>query len=294
MTNTQRPYHIAAYLYFVALMLAISFPLVTVFSTAFIGDAFSDAHEYARHIWWISHALQTGAPVFDQPLLAYPDGLNGAWLWGNPFQSFPAWLFALVMPLPAAYNLGALLHLALNGWAAYFLVWRLTYSRAAALLAGTVFAIYPTVQGHLIASHTGLLVLWGLPLTALALYRLGHTRARPRDIALALLAFIASILGNNLLLVYGLFPIFLVFALVYLTGRNWRALRALVLIGVLGGTIALIFVGPVALEQLASPLPSEGGDVRFSADLLAIFAPSFYNPLYTDLTYSRSILGGVN
>ena len=47
-------------------------------------------------------------------------------LWSLPLQSFPAWLFAFVMPLPAAFNLAALLTLALNGWAMFFLVRYLT------------------------------------------------------------------------------------------------------------------------------------------------------------------------
>jgi hypothetical protein len=307
MPPTRLRRHLIVYLGYLLLAVALTWPLVRVFSGHFIGDTFSDAYEYARHIWWMNHALRTGEPIFHQPLLGYPHGLGGAWLWGNPFQSFPAWLFALVMPLPAAYNLAALLTLALNGWSAYFLVWRLTRHVAAALLAGSIFLLYPTVQGHLIASHTGLLVLWGVPLYALGLLGLrghhaltlnpspeGRGTSQHIGILVTPLAFLVSVLGNNLLLVYALFPVSLVMFAWAIITRAWGWAARIVSVAALGGVLALVFIGPVALEQLDSPLSPEGGDVLYSADLLAVVAPSFYNPLFSDLTYSRSVLGGVN
>lgn len=289
---TARRQHLIAYLYFALLVVAMTYPLVTVFHTRLLGDAFGDAYEYARHIWWINHALRNGDPVFFQPLLAYPDGLSGAWLWGNPLQSFPAWLFAFVMPLPAAYNLSALLHLSLNGWAAYFLGWRLTKHLPAALLGGTVFALYPAVQGHLIHSHIGLVTLWGAPLYVAALLRL-REHGGWRDIALAALCFLLTILGNSLLLIYVLFPLTALFALARLLTREWGYLLRVMVAAFVGGLLALIFVLPIALEQLNDPLPDEGGDVLYSADVLAVVAPSFYNPLFSDLDYSRAVLGEV-
>lgn len=284
--------HAIIYPYFVLVVVVMTYPLVTVFGTHFIGDPFSDAYEYSRHIWWMNYAIRHGEPVFFQPLLAYPDGLSGAWLWGNPFQSFPAWLFAFVMPLPAAYNLGALLHLSLNGWAAYLLCWHLTRNLPAALLGGTVFALYPAIQGHLIGSHTGLVTLWGAPLYVLMLLRLEH-RTGWRGIALTALFFVLSILGNSLLLIYMLFPLTVVFLLVRLLNRQWGWLRRAMIAVVLGGAGALVFVAPVAIEQLNATLPTQGGDVLYSADVLAAFAPSFYNPLFSDLAYSRRVLGEV-
>ncbi len=291
--NPVRRQHLIAYIYFICLTVAMTYPLVLVLHERFMGDPFSDAYEYSRHIWWINYALRNGDPVFFQPLLAYPDGLNGAWLWGNPLQSFPAWLFAFVMPLPAAYNLSALVHLALNGWAAYYLAWHLTRRAPAALLGGTVFALYPAIQGHLIASHIGLVALWGVPLYIVALLRL-QTAGSWRGMMLASLFFVISLLGNNLLLVYVLFPVTLLLFLRGLLQRQWRWLTWMAGGVVLGGAVALVFVLPVALEQLNSPLPPPGGDVRYSADLLAVVTPSFYNPLFTNLTYSRRVLGGVN
>ncbi|MEL6151580.1 MAG: hypothetical protein AAFR56_18275, partial [Chloroflexota bacterium] len=284
--------HTLAAVYYICLILAMTYPLVRVFDTHFIGDAFSDAYEYSRHIWWINRAVASGEPVFFQPLLAYPDGLDGAWLWGNPLQSFPAWLFAYVMPLPAAYNLSAVINLSLNGLAVYFLTWRLTRSVLPALLAGTVFALYPTIQGHLIASHVGLVTLWGVPLYVLMLLQL-KTSTNWRTMALASLFFVASILGNSLLLVYVLFPVTLIFTLARLVNREWGWLARIMGAAAAGGSVSLIFIVPIALEQVNSAGPDEDGDVLYSADLLAVVAPSFYNPLFSDLTYSREVLGEI-
>ncbi|MBZ0290475.1 MAG: hypothetical protein K8I30_22815, partial [Anaerolineae bacterium] len=70
--------HALAYGVFLAAAVLITWPLITVLSTRLAGHPFGDSYEYVRHIWWIKHALQTGQPLFDQPLLAYPDGLSGS------------------------------------------------------------------------------------------------------------------------------------------------------------------------------------------------------------------------
>ena len=199
--------HLLVYLSYLAAAVILTWPLVTVFSTRLIGHPFGDSYEYIRHIWWFKQALQTGAPLFFHPLLAYPDGLAGAWLWAIPLQSFPAWLFAFVMPLPAAFNLSVLLTLALNGWSVYVLMRGLmtldekanisTQNHAAAWLAGLVFMAYPTFQGQLAAGHSGLLALWGVPLYAHALFRLRQSGER-RWVIWGAIFFLVSLLGRHI------------------------------------------------------------------------------------------------
>jgi hypothetical protein len=170
--------NLAVYGFYLALAVVITWPLVTVLSSHFAGYPFGDPHEMTRHIWWFTHALRTGQPVFFQPLLAYPAGIEGVILWSDPLQFFPAWLLAFVLPLPAAYNLTALLTLALNGWSAYWLLWKLTGSRPAALLAGVIYLAAPTLQGHLAGGHGGLLVQWPLPFLVYSLQSLIFSHQR--------------------------------------------------------------------------------------------------------------------
>ena len=278
----------AAYL---LVAVVVTWPLLTVFSTRFIGHPFGDSYEYASSIWWLKQALQTGAPLFYQPLLAYPDGLSATFLWSVPLQSFPAALLFFVLPLPAAFNLSVLLTLTLNGWAAYFLAAHLTGSRAAAWVSGLVFMAYPTFQGHLAAGHSGLLHQWPVPLY---IYALLHVRGagERRWLALGALFFVLSLLGSSLNLIYVLFPVTALFLLSLLFRREWAALRRALVAVFLGGLLWLIFFLPVLSDTLAaSDRPREGGSVTFSADLLAVIAPSFQHPLFSGLDYPRRVLG---
>jgi hypothetical protein len=312
---TIRPFpraHIAAYVFFLAAALLITWPLLTVLLMHFAGYPFGDAHEMTRHIWWFKYAIQHGQPLIFQPLLGYPDGMQGVILWSDPLQFFPAWLFAFVMPLPAAYNLQCLLTMALNGWAAYFLVWKLTGGRLAALVAGLIFMAAPVMQGHLAGGHGGLLVQWPLPLLAYSLIRLRQTTNLPSDFSsapslrrlfsrlspstqhLALSTFLLVLLplGHTLQLIYAGLPLIGVFGLTMLFKREWRALARLVIVVAIGSAILILFLLPVLQSTFATQAyTDEGGGVAFSLDLLGIVTPSFNHPLYGQLAYTRHVLG---
>ncbi len=283
--------HIAAYPFYLGVAIIITWPLAQDFSTRLLGHAFGDSYEYIHHVWWIKHALQTGQPLFFQPLLAYPDGLPGAGLWSLPLLTFPAWLFAFVLPLPAAFNLQALLTLALNGWAVYWLVWKLTGQRSASLLAGVVFEAYPAMQGQLAAGHVGLLVLWPAPLYFYVLLRIRET-GDPRWLGLGALLFVLSLSGNSQLPMFVIFPMTALLALSLLIEWNWRWLRRVMLVALVGGALSLIFILPTVFELLPTPLLlREGGEITYSADLLTIITPSFQHPVFGSLDYTHRILG---
>lgn len=292
MTFVDRPFrrHLAVYGFFLLVALLVTWPLVTVLGSTFAGYAFGDAHEMARHIWWMRHALQTGQPLFFQPLLGYPDGIEGVILWSDPLQFFPGWLFAFVLPLPAAYNLFILLTLALNGWAAYFLVWKLTGKHSAGLLGGLVFLSAPVMQGHLAGGHGGLLVQWPLPLYAYALFRLRD--GEKRSMLLAGLLFVLVPLGHTLQLIYALLPLTGLCTLSALATRDWRTLRRIVMVSVAGSAVLLVFLLPVFSATVeTSAYTTESGVVDFSADLLGFLTPSFNHPLFGGWEYTHRVLG---
>ena len=303
--------HIAVYLFYFVVTLAITYPLITVIGTRMIGHPFGDAYEYTHHIWWIKMALQTGQNPFFMPNLLYPDGLSATLLRSLPLQSFPAWLFAFVMTLPAAFNISALLTLALNGWAMFVLVnYLVKYpltpksplphkagvptswgegTLAPALVAGLVFMIYPAFQGQLGAAHVGLLTLWPAPLYFCALLHLRDTAHLKRTILAGAILFMVSLWGSVLLLIYLIAPITAVFFAMRIAARDWRTVRRALVMVVLGGIFALPFVVPLAIETLHAP--PEAGAVRYSASLLGVVSPSFYHPLFTGWDTSRRVLG---
>ncbi len=315
---------------YLLIAVVVTWPLVANFSTAFAGFVYGDAYETAHHVWWFTEALRTGQSPFYQSLLAYPAGLEGVTLWADQLHFFPAWLFAFVLPLPAAVNLQTLLTLALNGLAMWGLArWLLgphppapspwgegedlatpppgplpehgegedlpaaaetPEVRAAAFVGGLVFMLYPAVQGHLGGGHTGLIVLWPLPLLAWALLRLD--RASWRGLLLAAALFMIGALGHTLQAIYALGPLAGLIFLRFVWRREWRAA---------GKTIAAVLLGGLALGLYGLPVLSatlgtgayaeEGGAVRYSADLLAVVTPSFFHPVFGQWEYTHRVLG---
>lgn len=292
--------HLIVIAVYALIVVVVTWPLLTDLSGSMIGFIHGDAHETAHHIWWFKHALQTGQPLFFQPLLGYPDGIEGVTLWANPLQFFPAWLLAFVLPLPLASNLVILGMMILNGWAMFVLARYLLvrpFADAGARIdlaafgAGVVFMLYPTMQGHLGAGHAGLLVQFGLPLFAFSLLRL-RDHGGIRAIAFAAIMLLATAGGHALQIVYAGLPIAALIALWFLMRREWTALRRLIAAGIIGGAAMIAFLLPVfGAATETSAYADAGGAVRYSSDLLAIAAPSFLHPLYQWLDYPRRSMG---
>lgn len=286
----------SAYLLIAAI---ITWPLLAHFSTAFAGFVYGDAYETAHHVWWFTEALRTGQSPFFQPLLAYPNGLPGVTSWADALHFFPAWLFAFALPLPAAINLQTLLTLALNGLAMWaFSAWLLrdegqeegTAIFAAAFLGGLVFMLFPAMQGHLGAGHTGLLVQWPLPLFAWAILRLDRHGRRALLLAAAL--FVLGALGHTLQALYALGPLAGLLILRFVWRREWRAAGRALLAVLIGGAALALFGLPVFSATLGtSAYIDESGAVRYSADLLAAVTPSFFHPLFGNWEYTHRVLG---
>ncbi|MDX2140539.1 MAG: hypothetical protein SF123_20820 [Chloroflexota bacterium] len=321
---------------YLLLAILVTFPLMMHFSTDFAGFPYGDAYENARMIWWWGHALRTGEPLFFQPLLGYPNGLDGFTLQAHLLQFFPAWLFALVLPLPAAHNLQLLLSLALNGYLMFAFARTLVRRDDAALVAGVVFLAYPAIVAHLGAAHTGLLHQWTVVLYAWAVLTLtlnpspsgrgtfgtfwfpftpeksagltgvppfalrekglgdeGDGRMNPaptgRQIILVTVAFLLVGFTHTIQIIYAVVPITLFFVVGLLWRRAWGALARLAAAWAVAALVLAIYLLPVF--GAASSYSDDGGDVRYSADLLAPVTPSFLHPVYGNLDYTHRVLG---
>lgn len=282
----------AAYL---GIAVIITLPLVVHLGERFAGFPYGDAYENARHMWWMTHALRSGEPLFFQPLLGYPNGIAGLTLHATPLLLFPGWLFAFILPLPAAYNLHLLLTLALNGCAMHAFAHALTRRQDAAFIAGVVFMSYPTLQGHLGASHLNILAQWGLPLYAWALWRLSEPANRAHGslpvLLWAAVAFVATAWAHTIQIIYTLLPITTLFLVSAAVRRDARAFRRILAGAGMGAGLILLWLLPLFSAAFSSAYVSDGGSVRFSADLLAPVSPSFFHPLWGLLNYPRAVLG---
>ena len=264
------------------------------FSTRFIGSDSGDVYEMARHIWWYKVALQQGENIFHHALLGHPNGFQAIQLWANPLQFFPAWLFAFVMPLAAAYNLTIILTLTLNGASMYLLARRrlLTEQRFPAFLAGAVFMLFPALHGHLVGGHIGLIVQWPLPLFIIFLYDYADHGGSRRFLC-ALICFALSALGHSLQVITALLPLTAFFLLARWYRRDFVGLARVLALAALGCVLLLLFLSPILAASLSDEgLVSVGGYVRNSIDLLGVLSPSFANPFWGDIaTHSAAVLG---
>jgi hypothetical protein len=286
---------------YLALAVGITWPLVTDLSGQLIGHSTGDAYEMGHHIWWFTHALRSGEPLFYQTLMAYPEGIQGISLWSNPLQFFPAWLFALVMPVAAAYNLAILLTMALNGLAMAYLVRRIGQREGwegaqavlygPAVLAGVAFEAFPVFQGHLFGGHAGLLVMWPVPLFIEALYRLQDRPTGGHVLRAALWCFVSP-WGHTVQAICVLMPVTGLFVLAQLWRRAWRAAALTALSAGLGMLMLAVFVLPVLADTFADDTyTGDQGYVMFSADLLGTVTPSFLHPVLGQLPYTHRVLG---
>src|SRR5262249_37170207 len=87
--------------------------------------------------------------------------------------ALPAYVGATILgrlPLVEALNVTVLAALALNGFFAYLLAWRIVHNRGAAIVAGIVFGTSPYLSAHL-GGHFDLIGIWTIPLFAIVFLR---------------------------------------------------------------------------------------------------------------------------
>ena len=292
----RQPYQpwLAIILYFLVAFY-LTAPIHNDFSSRFVGGDAGDVYEAARQVWWFKTAIQNGEDVFEQSLLAYPEGFRAARLWANPLQVFPMWLFAYVAPLPVAYNAGVLLTLALNGWSMYMLARRklAATSRFPAFIAGLVFILFPSIQALVLDGRLGMLALWPLPLFTLYLFEYAD-RGGARPCFIAAFFFMLAALGDTAQVIYALAPLAGLFMLARLQRRDHLgALRVLVVV-LAGCAFLLLFLSPVLAHLLNNPqLIAAEASAPQSIDLLGLLKPSSTNPFWGNITASaQGILNG--
>lgn len=278
---------------FFGLALLITFPAMLNATTQVMGGTTGDNFEMLRNIWWFKFALQTGEPLYYQTYLGYPQGFSSLILAANQLQYVPAYLFAFILPLTLAYNLIVWLTLALNGYAMTILMRDLLGEDVPALFAGVIFATAPTLQAHLAEGHAGLLVMWAVPLFVWAVFRALHAETHVWRWGLAAIVFFnLSPSGHMLQVIYVLMPLLACFFIMLIWQRQWRSVRRLFVICALAGGFMLVFLLPMIRDTLATNAYTEaGGVVRYSADLLSIVSPSFFHPLWSNLPWTRDVLG---
>jgi len=160
--------HLAAGVGFAVLACVISWPLASHLGTHLPGGDIGDNIQFFWNFWWMREALATGADFFRTPYLFAPFGSD---ITLHTHTALPAFVGATLLgsvDVLTAHNLWLLTSLALNGFCAYLLAWRVTRDVAASLVAGLIFGASPYISAHL-NGHFNLTSAWTIPLFALSL-----------------------------------------------------------------------------------------------------------------------------
>jgi hypothetical protein len=269
------------------LTLAMTWPLIAQMSTHLAGDDV-DMWINPWATWWTRKVLREGLDLYYTDYLFHPQGVSLV------FHSFSHTNTALALVLEpligeiAAHNTTTLLTYALSGFAMYLLILDLFRNRAAAFVAGVVFAFSPYHMDQ--ALHPVIASVQWIPLFFLFFIRLleGH---RVRDAVVAVVFLLLTTLTS-----WHLFLFTVVAGGIYGMGKAiaaWRSrtrffTRAFVVFVMLAMVTLLLLMWPVLREWLQDTSTYGAAPVDFkrsqSLDLLAFFMPTCRHPVWGDLT----------
>jgi len=162
-------HHAPAAIFFALLAVVWTFPLIRHLSTHLPGPTMGDNMLFLWNVWWMRTAFASHTNFFYSRYLFAPVGIDLTLHTHTAFQALVGATVLGRLPLVAALNMTVLATLALNGFCAYLLAWRFVRDRAAAAVAGIIFACSPYLSTHL-NGHFDLIGIWTIPLFALAVF----------------------------------------------------------------------------------------------------------------------------
>ncbi|MEI7771409.1 MAG: hypothetical protein WCI67_15570, partial [Chloroflexales bacterium] len=241
-----------------------------------------DAGQGVWNLWWARAALLRGQNPFATAYLFYPLRIDLF------FQTLSLPNAIMVAPVllalgpVAAFNTVALLSFGLGGYFMYRIARALVDDRAAALLAGFVFACAPYHTQRLWSGPMELIAVHWLPIYVLLLMRALARPSVPRLLAAALALLVATLASQY----YGLYAAVytaghgLLAAALAPRGARLRALGAAAAVGALwaAGLLPMILaVGGVGAAVLEDWYVRQ---VYHSISLVDMVAPNIQHPLW--------------
>ncbi len=242
---------LAAACWFIALSLAVTWPLALHLKTHFFGnEGTADLSIFLWNLWWAKEAVVNSTNPLWTPMLYYPQGISLAY----HTLSLPQGLLALPWSLQnqclLAYNLVTLASLASSGFAMTLLARSFTDRWLPATFAGTAFLLAPNYVVHVASAHLNLFSWQWALLACWAFLRLASKPSWPWAVAFG--TFAALSLYTDLL--FGVFLALLLPAL-YLTkhGPHLPSPAQLATMA-LGLLLALLLLAPL-LRGLVTGYP---------------------------------------
>ncbi|MDQ4079107.1 MAG: hypothetical protein M3220_23040 [Chloroflexota bacterium] len=286
-------------LLYAVLSVALTWPMLATFTTWIPGNSY-DAYNGLWVVWHVKEALLGRQPLFDLPLLYYPEGATLLTHVPGPVTglfALPFWPWGA----EAAHNGAVLVSFLLTGYFMYLLARTLGQERPVAFFAGLVLLVAPMHLAGLLG-HTTKVFLGALPLLLLCLHQTLNLAMRERRAAwwaaATALALLFTLLHHSLQFIMAALAIAF-FALVALLrvapSERRRLLRRL-------GWLALVsavVVGPLlwatarAAYDPAISFDRNHESFRFQPDLVEFFLPPMHSRLWgqatADFVHARGI-----
>ncbi|MFB3905930.1 MAG: hypothetical protein ACE15E_20985 [Acidobacteriota bacterium] len=254
---------------YLALSLALTYPLLLNLNTAILGDG--DAWLFVWNFWWWRFALLNGLDPFCTDYIHFPSGICAylhTWNFANTWVTLPLQTLFSVITL---YNLCSLATFVFAAWGMFRLARCLGAGTPAAFLAGVAFSFnayhYGEANGHL-----NLMTYQWIPFFLQAVLKglEGWTVRRVMSAVLWLTLVALSDWYHLLFCILGTG----VLVFVRLTVEGRRALKSAagaVLVGILASLLLLPLLAGMIKEAASVPQPSLSAG--FSADLYSFILP---------------------
>ena len=271
----------AAFLFYLALAVVLTWPLVPE-----LGTAVSDPGDPLINAWildWVCHALTHDplslydAPIFHPGLkpLAYSENLIAVAVLVLPFHLAGA-------PPIAVYNIALLLGFALSGYGAFVLARMVSRSTIGALIGGIFFAFCSYKFDHL--AHLQIVFSAGVPLTLAALLAFWERATWRRGAALALVLLLGGLTNIYFLMFAGVATLFTIALLATIEPRDRRFYAKLALTFVVAAALLFPFLNPYRQVSKHYKLVRLSDEVKtFSARWTDWVVPSSTSWLYERL-----------
>ncbi len=295
-----------ALLVYIALTLALTWPLALRWTTDLPGgahkDGLEDAYQNVWNLWWMKEALARPTNPLITDRIFYPERPNLYYHTLSPINTLLATPITTLWGPIAGFNAVAFASCVLGALGMWWLAYERTRAHSAALLAGIVYAFSPFHMAALITDgQLQIVALHWLPFYVLFLLRAAEQGGR-RNVLLAGLFLVLTAWTDWY---YTLF--LLLFTAGYATWRllartpDWPARRALVArlagIGALFALGAAPLLVPMLIEATRATYmniyPADDPE-RLVIDLLAFVLPPRLHPWWGAAPYDWGVPTDVN
>lgn len=276
-------------LLFLALTLFLTYPLPIHLATHVPGSnlwAF-DEYTFIWNIWWFRRSLlELHTSPFSTDYIFFPVGTKLILYTYNLFNCAIALPLTFFLPLPLVSNLTLIFTWVASGWGAYLLALYLLrcsglkdYARAAAILAGILYAFASNRHVYAALGHYDMVSTQWLPFFVLFFIRTVEEPGLKNPVLAGLfgtMAMLCEMIFGTFLFIFSAFYIFLRRRELYRQGLLLRiAILALTIIATYWPVLI-----PILREFLFEGYELKGwGDaLKLSTDLLGFFTPTALHP----------------